>query len=306
MNREEAEMKKLINLLTAVLLFAGVSVARAQDEMTDQQMHDMGSMSAETMPDGQDMNMNHEMDHAAMQSQNSKSGLRDPNAYADGYGFGTAPRPRLSDEKSMGSVLINRLESQRDSNDTSTAYDMRAWYGRDYQRLLLKAEGNINAGELEESNTSLYWSQAVASFWDAHLGLRHDSGIAPDRDWFSVGVEGLAPYWFDLDATLNIGDKGRILLSLEAEYELLLTQRVILQPRLAVDLRHKEDAESGLGPGVTEIVAGMRLRYEVRREFAPYLGIEWTGSYGATAEYIRNAGNEPIQARAVAGLRLWF
>jgi len=291
MNREETGMKKLINPLIAILLLAGVSAVRAQDEMNGQ-MQDMQDMQG--------------MSHDTMQSPAGASGMRDPNAYADGYGFGPIPRPSFSDEHSMGSVQVNRLEAQRGRHDTLTAYDLRGWYGRDYRRLLLKAEGDLNAGRLEEATTSLYWSQAFASFWDAHLGLRHDSGTAPDRDWLSIGVEGLAPYWFDVDASLNVGDKGRALLSVEAEYDLLLTQRLILQPRLAFDLRHKEDVTSELGAGLSQVVAGLRLRYEIQREFAPYLGIEWTGSYGGTADYLRNASEDPLQVRAVAGVRAWF
>jgi copper resistance protein B len=298
MSREKIGMKRIMNTALAALLLAGVSTVRAEDEMNGQ-MHDMKGMSHDAMSaDGQGMS------HDSMQS--GASGMRDPNAYSDGYGFGPVPRPRFSDEHSMGSVMVNRLEAQRGRHDTLTAYDVRGWYGRDYRRVLLKAEGDLNAGKLEEATTSLYWSQAFASFWDAHLGLRHDSGTAPDRNWLSVGVEGLAPYWFDVDATLNVGDKGRTLLSVEAEYELLLTQRLILQPRLAFDLRHKEDVASELGSGLSQVVAGLRLRYEIRREFAPYLGIEWTGSYAGTADYLRNAGEDPMQVRAVAGMRAWF
>ncbi|HHL45820.1 MAG TPA: copper resistance protein B, partial [Gammaproteobacteria bacterium] len=131
-------------------------------------------------------------------------------------------------------------------------------------------------------------------------------GEAPDQGWLAFGVQGLAPYWFELDLTGYVGEEGRSAFSVEAEYELLITQRLILQPRLEADIYGKDDRERGIGSGLSTASAGIRLRYEIRREFAPYVGVEWAGSYGGTADYARAAGQSTDESRMVAGVRFWF
>ena len=122
----------------------------------------------------------------------------------------------------------------------------------------------------------------------------------------AFGVQGLAPYWFELDVTAYVGDDGRTSLSAEAEYELLLTQKLILQPRAELNLYGKNDAENGLGSGLSDLAVGLRLRYEFSRQFAPYIGVEWTDTYGDTADYRRAAGQDTSGTQFVAGLRFWF
>jgi copper resistance protein B len=188
----------------------------------------------------------------------------------------------------------------------STAYELQARYGRDYDRLVLKAEGEVDGGKLEEARTELLWGHAVAVHWDMQLGVRHDSGVGPNRSWLAFGVQGLAPYWFEIDATAYVGDEGRSALRLEADYELLLTQKLILQPRVEANLYGKRDAERALGSGLSDLTIGVRLRYEIRREFAPYVGIERANKYGATADYVRAEGQRTSESRIIAGLRFWF
>ena len=275
--------------------------------------HGAMSGSSKTM----DHNMNHDtavmsgggmagMNHGSMQGGAAPADARDPHAYADGYDFGPIPRPRLGDEHNFGSLLVDRLEAVRTSDKTSAAYDLLAWYGRDYNRAVLKAEGDVDNGELAEARTELLWGHAVAAYWNTQLGLRYDSGEGPDRTWLALGIQGLAPYWFETDATAYVGNDGRTALNVEAEYELLFTQKLILQPRFEADLYGKDDARRGLGSGLSELSAGLRLRYEIRREFAPYIGVEWAGKFGGTADYARAAGLDTKETRAVAGVRLWF
>jgi len=264
--------------------------------------HDMVQGDATSGDDGDMAGM----DHGAMQSESSPLNARDPDSYADGYDFGPIPRPRLADEHNFGSLLVDRLESVRTSDNTSTAYDLQAWYGRDYDRAVLKAEGDIDAGKLQEARSELLWGHAVAAFWDTQLGMRHDSGVGPNRGWLAFGVQGLAPYWFEIDATGYVGDSGHSALRLSAEYELLFTQELILQPRLEANFYGKGDANRELGSGLSDLAVGIRLRYEIRREFAPYIGIEWAGEYGGTAGYARAAGDANDEARLVAGVRFWF
>jgi copper resistance protein B len=252
------------------------------------------------------MDMAPAMDHGAMPDASTSSAVRDPHAYADGYDFGPIPRPRFADEHNFASLLVDRLEGVRSSHNSAAAYDLQAWYGRDYDRAVLKAEGDIDGGKLQEARSELLWSHAVAPFWDMQLGVRYDSGVDPGRGWLVFAFQGLAPSWFEIDAAGYVGSAGHSALRLSAGYELLLTQRLILQPRLESDFFAKGDAERALGAGLSDVAAGIRLRYEIRREFAPYVGIEWAGKYGGTASYARAAGDATDETHWVAGLRVWF
>jgi copper resistance protein B len=255
-----------------------------------------------------------QMDHSEMQMQggSAPADARDPHAYSDGYtlteGPYAQPGPRqlkLADEHAFWSILGDRLEYQEDSD--STVYDVQAWYGTTYDRFVIKAEGDIADGTLEESSTDLLWGHAFNAFFDTQLGVRLDQfNEGKDRQWLAFGVQGLAPYWFEVDVTAYVGDDGRTALSAEAEYELLLTQRLILQPRAELNLYGKDDAENGLGSGLSDLAVGLRLRYEFSRQFAPYIGVEWTDTYGDTADYRRAVGQDTSGTQFVAGLRFWF
>ena len=228
-------------------------------------------------------------------------------ALGDGKYALAGPRQlRLADERSFGSVLLNRLERVGTRDGIATAYDAQAWFGRDYDRLVLKAEGEYAQDELGEARTELLWGHAVANYWDTQLGVRFDSGEGPDRTWLAFGVQGLAPYWFELDATAYVGNEGRSALRLDAEYELLLTQRLVLQPRVEINLYGKRDEARAVGSGLSDAVAGLRLRYEISRQFAPYVGVEWAEKFGQTADMAGAAGARTEETRWLAGLRFWF
>ncbi|MBI5613283.1 MAG: copper resistance protein B, partial [Gammaproteobacteria bacterium] len=246
------------------------------------------------------------MDHGSMQGGSPPPDARDPHAYSGGYTLDPARPLKMADEHLFGSLLIDRLELARTSDRTTGQYELQARYGRDYDRLVFKAEGEVDDGRLAEARTELLWGHAVAVYWDAQFGIRHDSGEGPNRGWLAFGVQGLAPYWFEIDATAYVGNEGRTALRVEADYELLLTQRLVLQPRVEANFYGKRDAERALGSGLADFTAGIRLRYEIRREFAPYVGIEWAGKYGGTADYAKAAGEDTKETRLVAGLRFWF
>lgn len=259
--------------------------------------------------------MNHGPEHqnmGQMQGGSAPTDARDPHAYSDGYtlteGPYAQPGPRqlkLADEHAFWSVLGDRLEYQEDSD--STVYDVQAWYGTTYDRFVIKAEGDIADGTLEESSTDLLWGHALNAYFDTQLGVRLDQyNEGKDRQWLAFGVQGLAPYWFELDVTAYVGDDGRTALSAEAEYELLLTQRLILQPRAELNLYGKDDLDNRLGSGLSDLALGLRLRYEFSRQFSPYIGVEWTDTYGDTADYRRAAGQDTSGTQFVAGLRFWF
>lgn len=255
-----------------------------------------------------------QMDHGDIQMQggSAPADARNPDAYSDGYtltaGPYAQPGPRqlkLADEHAFWAVLGDRLEYQEGSENT--VYDLQAWYGTTYNRFVIKAEGDIADSSLEESSTDLLWGNALNAYFDTQLGVRlgqYDEG--KNRQWLALGIQGLAPYWFELDATAYVGDGGRTAIKVEAEYELLLMQRLILQPRAELNLYGKDDPHNGLGSGLSDLSLGLRLRYEITRQFAPYIGVEWTSAYGDTADYRRAAGNKTSDTQLVAGLRFWF
>lgn len=300
MNRTIA-MKPWAIVWIPLLLAMSQAAVRAQDE-TPPAMDGMGQ--------GRMPGMNHAAHPAAnmtgMEHGSMRSAPRDPNAYADGYDFGPIPRPRLGDEHNFASLMMDRLEWVHTKDAAAASYDLQAWYGRDYDRAVLKAEGDVDGGRLQEARSELLWGHAVAPYWDAQLGMRYDSGVDPGRAWLAFGVQGVAPYWFEVDSAAYVSDSGQSALRLSADYELLFTQRLILQPRIEANFYGKSDAARALGAGLSDLTLGLRLRYEIRREFAPYLGIEWSGMYGGTADYARAEGGATKETRYVAGLRFWF
>lgn len=255
---------------------------------------------------GMDHSGGEEMKGMSMQGGAAPAEARDPHDYSGGYDFGMLPRHHTGDVAYRSVIKMDRLENVQTRDNAFAEYDLQAWLGKDYDRLTLKAEGEVDEGDLHEARTELLWGHALATFWDAQLGLRYDSGLAPDQKWLALGVQGLAPYWFEVDATAYIGERGHSALNLEAEYELLLTQKLVLQPRLAATLYGRRDAARELGGGLSDLSGGLRLRYEIRREFAPYLGVEWNGKFGGTADYARAAGERRSETRIVAGVRFWY
>lgn len=230
---------------------------------------------------------------------------RDPYENAFGYDFADLPRPHAH-HSNVGVLRVDRFEHAFMPGDDATLYDLHGWYGGSFDRAVLKAEGEIARGKVHTARSELLWSHAVAPFWDAQAGLRHDSGVGPDRGWLALGFEGLAPYWFEVEATAYLGTAGRTALRLAASYELLLTQRLILQPRVEADIYGKRGTAPGHGTGLTDVVAGLRLRYEFNRQFAPYLGVERGGKVGNSADLVQAAGEKAMTTRWVAGLRFWF
>ena len=248
-----------------------------------------------------------------MQGGSAPADARDPHAYSGGYTLTDGPyalagprQLRLADEYNFASVMFNNFEQGLSKGDGITAYDAQAWFGRDYNRFVLKAEGEVANGKIEDSRTEALWSRSIATYWDAQAGARLDKGTGPDRGWLAFGVQGLAPYWFELDAAAYVGNGGRTALRLGAEYELLFTQRLILQPSVEVNVYGKDDFARGIGSGFSNASAGLRLRYEISRQFAPYIGVERTALFGKTADIARSEGASTGGTRWVAGVRVWF
>lgn len=210
-------------------------------------------------------------------------------------------------EPRFSRVLIDQLEARDLDAGTQTAWDASVWYGGDLNKLYLVSEGERLNGDTERHETRAAWSHAFAPFWDWQLGVRRDWQPGhPRRDWASVGLQGLAPYFFATDINLFVGENGLTQLRLKTEYDLLFTQRLVLTPKIEANVYGKEDKDLGIGAGLTSLEAGLRLRYEISRRFAPYLGVQWRRSFGDTASFTRERGGDVEETSVVAGIRAWF
>ncbi len=200
---------------------------------------------------------------------------------------------------------------ERDASDTAR-WDVQGWYGGDYHRLWMKTEGEWRTGGERggEAEVQLLYSRLLAPFWDFQVGLRYDqfsgAGFDRSRGFAVIGMQGLAPYRFEVEPALFISDDGDVSARLSATYEVLLTQRLILQPRLDFEAAVQAAEKFDVGDGVNSLGLGVRLRYEIRREFAPYIGIHWLNRFGDTADIARRSGERADDLAVVFGVRLWF
>jgi copper resistance protein B len=178
--------------------------------------------------------------------------------------------------------------------------------GTDMHKLWLRSEGERVRGHTESADVEVLYGHPVSRWWDVVAGVRHDIAPGADQDFAAIGVTGMAPYKFEIEATAYIGTSGQTTARVEAEYELLLTNRLILQPLVEAQWHGKDDRSRGIGSGLGKVEAGLRLRYEVTRKFAPYVGLVHERSFGGTADLRRDEGEPTEDTRVIAGVRLWF
>jgi copper resistance protein B len=204
-------------------------------------------------------------------------------------------------------VLVNLAEYQvRDGKD-GYRWEGEAWWGGDINRLVVKSEGEGTFREgVDSAEVQTLYSRAIGPYFNLQAGIRHDFRPSPTRTYATIGVEGLAPYMFDTEAALFLSNKGDLLGRLEGWYDQRLTQRLILQPRVELNLSAQDVPEDRIGAGLTNVELGLRLRYEMRREFAPYIGVSYEAKTGHTADFARAAGEDPTSTSFVAGIRVWF
>jgi copper resistance protein B len=202
-----------------------------------------------------------------------------------------------------GKFMLDKFEA---GDDNTQHWDAQAWYGSDRNRLWLKSAGTRDEGHTGHAELQTLYSRAISPFFDAQIGVRHDLQPHPSRDWLVLGLQGLAPYFFDTEATLFIGESGRSALRLKAEHDLLLTQRLILSPELEANFYGEDDAAAHVGSGLSDLEFGVRLRYEIQRELAPYIGVAWSRQFGDTADLTRARGEDSQQAIWLIGVRAWF
>lgn len=211
----------------------------------------------------------------------------------------------VHDQRVFSYWLVDRLEWQ-DTEEGSLGWEGLAWVGGDINRVWLRTEGEASDGEVESGNAEVLYGRSITPWWDAVAGVRHDFGHGPSRTYAAFGFQGLAPYKFEVEATAFVGANGRGGATLEAEYDTLITNRLILQWQGETTLYAKDDPEIGVGSGLSTIEAGARLRYEFSRRFAPYVGVEFERAFGETADLRRLEGEPTRDTRLVAGIRFWF
>lgn len=204
-------------------------------------------------------------------------------------------------------VMIERLEATIQSGRDGYAWDAQAWYGSAIDRLWLKSEGEGAFGEApEQAELQVLWSRALDPWFNLQAGVRHDFRPDPERSYLVLGIEGLAPYWFEVDGAFFLSNKGDLSARFEGEYDLRITQRLILQPRLELDFALQDVPEIGIGSGLSSGEAGLRLRYEIVPEFAPYVGVQYGRAFGDTARFRRLAGEDAGGWSLLLGVRAWF
>ena len=215
-------------------------------------------------------------------------------------GLGQTAYADMEDDPLITMFLMDRFEVL-DNDENTRVWEGSFWIGYDINKLYIYSEGEATSDGLETSQNELVYSRAIAPFWDAQIGLAYDKNSDESQTWGEIAISGLAPYYFETRAALLVNGDGNVGLRLDAEYEALLTQKLILTPSLEADFYTKDDPEMNLGSGLSSIEAGLRLRYEFVREFAPYIGVTWEKTFGNTSDY-----NPIDETNLMVGVRFWF
>ena len=271
--------------------------------------HDMAAMPGMAMPDEPSANAS----GTALPAGNAPAPAPPMDHYADRvFPAAEMSLARMAMMREQGGrnfhqVMFNLAEYQARQGRDGYRWDGGAWFGGDINRLRLKTEGEgaFRQG-VDSAEVQALYSRAVGPYFNLQAGIRQDFQPTPRRTYATIGVEGLAPYMFEVEGAAFLSNKGEVLGRLEGYYDQRITQRLILQPRVEVNLSAQDVPEIRIGAGITNVELGLRLRYEISREFAPYLGVSFDRKLGDTARFAR-ADGERVQATSlVAGVRFWF
>ena len=209
--------------------------------------------------------------------------------------------------RKIGQVMFNLAEYQFRKGHDGFEWNGQAWYGGDIDRVWLKSEGDGTFGRsVDRAEVQALYSHAIGPYFNLQGGLRYDFKPNPSRVYATVGVEGLAPGFFELEGALFLSNKGEMLARAEGYYDQRITQRLILQPRAELNFAAQSSRATGIGSGLSDAEFGVRLRYDIRREFAPYVGVQYRRAFGDSAKYLRAAGEDPGGWELLTGVRTWF
>jgi copper resistance protein B len=216
--------------------------------------------------------------------------------------------PPVMDNTIFWHILLDQLEGRTDGPDNELRWDGEAWVGTDMNKLWFKSEGFLENGKETDGDTEALYDHPIPHlrYFDVQAGVRYDLDSNPGLTWGAIGIEGLAPYFFEFTPTFYFSDRGRFAGRIEGSYDLLITNRLIAQPQIEMNFYNKRDPSRGIGSGLSEIDTGLRLRYEFSRKFAPYIGIAYTGKFGETATFTREEGGIVNDPRLIFGVRVWY
>lgn len=221
---------------------------------------------------------------------------------AYGIGIGMA----MDDDPLVSKLMLDQLEMVQGNNGDQMAWDGHFRVGYDMNQIWIRSEGQRLHGKTEDADAELLWGHAMSPYWDTMLGVRHDFAGGPARDWSALGIQGLMPYKFDVEATVYEGSSGRTAARLKTYYDVLFTQKLILTPEVEINVYGQDDPARAIGAGLSDAALSLRLRYEIRREFAPYIGVSVDRKFGKTAEFAQAVGFSSIDNQLIAGINIWF
>lgn len=297
--------------------------AAGVDQPTDMDAMDMGKVPGEAAAASGDSNAGsaappmdmgatqgasaEPMKMGSMQGGRAPAGARDPNAFADGYENSTLPGFEKTDQLAFSMMLVDQLEVFSGNEGQGIAWSGQFARGPDKDKFWFRTQGLRTSRDRLDPYTGVeaLWWHAYSPFWGRTLGVRQDLGRGA-HTWLAFGIEGLAPYWFDVELTGYVSDNGNLSARLKGSYDVLLTNRLIMTPSIESNLFSKKQTDRQLGAGLSNLELGLRLRYEIRRKFAPYIGLVWERSFGGTADFKRLEGDPVTERRLVAGFRLWW
>ena len=247
-------------------------------------------------------------------------GLRDPDAYSGGFSLHSGPyladNPHdmhAHDQQRYASFMLDRLEwadlgsaNGNAGHGNAVSYELQADYGNRESTLWLRSEGELSGSELEHSQTELGWRRPMDAFWDAEAAIRLDQSTGPSRRWLGLGISGLAPYWIHTRVIAYAGAQQRVAVQAQFERDFFLSQRLILSAEAHALAYGQSDPANSIGSGLSQLDGGLRLRYDLSRQFSPYVGVRWENRFGKTATFDRLAGNQPHDSQWLVGLRGWF
>ena len=204
-------------------------------------------------------------------------------------------------------VMVDTFEAQLREGRDGFAWDAEAWYGGDLDRLWLKSDGEGTiGGSLEKAEVQALYSRALDPYFNLQAGVRYDVRPDPSRAYAVIGLEGLAPGFFEVEGALFLSTKGELLARIEGSYDQRITQRLILQPRAELNFAAQDSPGIGVGSGLSDAEIGLRLRYDIRREFAPYVGVEYRRTFGETRRMLQGEGEDAGGWSFLTGIRAWF
>jgi copper resistance protein B len=292
--------------LFAIALIAAPVAAPALGQAMDHSMHDMAGMDHSA----------NQTDATAAPAESEVGNAPPPPVPTDHPARNFYPADRIDralaalaheGKINVGGMFVDQLEYRAVKGGDGYGWKAQAWYGGDIDRAALTTEGEGEFGHApERAEVSALWRHAIDPYFNLEAGVRHDFNTGPQRTYAVLGIEGLAPYWIEVEGQLQVSNKGDVHARLGASYDLRITQNLILQPDAEVNVAFQDVPALGIGGGIERIEAGARLRYQFTPEFAPYVGVHWERKLGETARLTRAAGENASAVSAVAGLRFWF